>query len=477
MTRALAVVCLIGSVAHAQVPDAGVPDAAPPDASPDASIDASPIDAPAPAPDAPPVPPPADTPTGVPLAPPTAEYTTTSAAWRPGYHFDLHWQLLMLPERVIELVFIPFSLAVSAVEEYRLDNRLADWLSFENGRIKLSPRFKFSLGDGAGAGRWIKRSKMFDQRAELRLGGILRLDADWIVEGEYRHAYLFQGGRALRARAYIEEDKNRRYFGIGGDSELADRRVIESFEQGASAEIDLQGIDRYTYAGTARFGLRRQTLGPGYSSTYEPVGEPGDTVEPPPGFDEASLYAEARITGRYDTRDTFGRPTRGLLIELSSLVRQEITGRDFGAATLGATTRWHLPVLPERRVLVFTAAGVAAVPLHPGGTIPFESYAVIGRANVRGYDRERFRDRYSLLASLEYRFPIYEYLTSKAGLDAFLFVDAATLWGKAAWDPIPPLWSTGGGIRGAHETTLVFETTVGYSPEGFQFTIGVERAQ
>ena len=34
----------------------------------------------------------------------------------------------------------------------------------------------------------------------------------------------------------------------------------------------------------------------------------------------------------------------------------------------------------------------------------------------------------------------------------------------------------GGGIRCAHETTLVFETTIGYSPEGFEFTIGVERA-
>jgi Omp85 superfamily domain len=450
--------------ARAQVPpDAGVE----PDAMPDAAVDAmpdAPVDAPPPV-DNPPLP--------VPVPEPiVTESTTTSATWSPGYHFDLHWQLLMLPERVIELVFIPIALLVGAVEEYRLDKRIAEGLTFVDGRYVISPRFKFSLGDGAGIGMWLARRKLFDQRARLRLGGIIRLDADWQLETEYRHALLIPGGRGLRARAYIENDKNRRYFGLGGDTDLADRRVLRSFEQGGHLEIDLHGIDRYTFSGTAGLGIRRQELSPGTGSTYAPVGGADDAVMPPPGFDDVATYVEGNVTGIYDTRDTFGRPTRGTFAFIRGLVRQDVTGKGLSAMTLDAAVTWHLPVLPDNRVLVISLAGTTAFAL--GSTeIPLESLAVIGRQNVRGYDRDRFVDRHALRATMEYRFPIYEYLNSRAGLDAFVFVDGGTIWGKSAFDPLP-LWSAGGGIRGAHDTTLVFTSTIGYSPEGFELTVGAE---
>jgi Omp85 superfamily domain len=463
----LVVLCAHATLARAQVPPDGGVDAAPPDALPDAAVDAPPAeDAPPPADKAP-----------APLAVPepiTPEHPLTSAEWSPGYHFDLHWRLLMLPERVIELVFLPISLVVGAVEEYRIDKRVIDGLTWATGRNQISPRFKFSLGDGAGIGLWVSRKKLFDERARLRLGGIVRLDADWQLETEYRHALLIPGGRGLRARAYVENDKNRRFYGIGGDSSEDDRRVLRSYEQGAFVEIDLQGIDRYTYAGTAGVGIRRQTLSPGTDSTYMPVGAEGDPVVPPPGFDDGAIYAEANITGRYDTRDTFGRPTRGTLAVLRGLARQEVTGKDLSAVTLDASVHWHLPVLPDNRVLVLSIAGTTAFALRPGSEIPLDSLAVLGRQNVRGYDRDRFLDRHALQATIEYRFPIYEYLTSRAGLDAFVFVDGGTIWGKSAFDAIPPLWSAGGGVRGAHDTTLVFTTTVGYSPEGLQFTVGAE---
>jgi Omp85 superfamily domain len=465
---ALVLFCTHATLARAQVPpDAGV-DAAPPDATTDAPPDSAPPSD---------VPPPVDAPAplAIPIPEPiVAEHPTTSTEWSPGYHFDLHWRLLMLPERVIELVFLPISLVVGAVEEYRIDKRIVDGLTWATGRNQISPRFKFSLGDGAGIGLWVTRKKLFDNRARLRLGGIARLDADWQLETEYRHALLIPGGRGLRTRAYVENDKNRRFFGIGGGSEVADRRVLRSFEQGAFVEIDLQGIDRYTYAGTAGVGLRRQELLPGTSSSYMPVGLAGDTVVPPAGFDDGAIYAEANLTGRYDTRDTFGRPTRGTLATVRGFVRQEVTGKALSGMTLDASVNWHLPVLPDNRVLVLSIAGTTAFALRPGSEIPLDSLAVIGRQNVRGYDRDRFLDRHALQATLEYRFPIYEYLTSRAGLDAFVFVDGGTIWGKSAFDAVPPLWSTGGGIRGAHDTTLVFTTTVGYSPEGFQLTVGAE---
>jgi hypothetical protein len=423
---------------------------------------------PQPEPPEPPGPPPK------PREPPTQLDDTTSVRFDHHHHVDLHWTILMLPERALELAFLPVGLLVGAIDQYRLDRRIGDLLSVENIKVKLSPRFKFSLGDGAGIGLWVKR-EIVDWRASLRAGGIIRLDSDWQTELEYNHALLFPGGRGLRARAFIERDKNQRFYGIGGDSQVTDERVIEVFEQGALAEIDLQGIDHYTTSGIAQLGMRRQRLSTGKSATSTPL-MTGDTVAPPPAFDDIATYVDARLVGRYDTRDTAGRPSRGLTLEGSVLGRADVTGKQLSATTLGASARYFIPLLPDHRVLVLTVAGAAALPLIPGDDKPLDSLATIDRTNVRGYDRERFRDLYAIVASAEYRFPIYEYLASRIGLDAFTFVDAGTIWGNDPFSLKPLRYAIGGGLRGASEPSLYFQTTLGWSPEGFQFNIGVESA-
>lgn len=441
----------------------------------------NPVDAPVPTDDVPPIPvvpqPPPQEPPGPPpkpREPPTQLDATTTVQFDRRHHFDLHWTILMLPERALELAFLPIGLLVGAIDQYRLDKRIGDLLSVENIKVKLSPRFKFSLGDGAGIGLWVKR-ELFDWKASVRAGGIIRLDSDWQTELEYNHALLFPGGRGLRARAYIERDKNQRYYGIGGESLVTDERVIQVFEQGALLEMDLQGIDRYTTSGIAQLGMRRQELTPGVSTTSAPV-MPGDLRAPPPGFNDIATYVDARLVGRYDTRDTAGRPSRGITLEGSVLGRTDVTGKNLSATTVSASARLHIPVLPDHRVLVLTLAGAAALPLIPGDDKPLDSLATVDRTNVRGYDRERFRDLYAIVGSAEYRFPIYEYLASRIGLDAFAFVDAGTIWGNDPFSLSPLRYAFGGGLRGASEPSLFFQTTLGWSPEGLQFNIGVESA-
>ncbi|MBA2543615.1 MAG: BamA/TamA family outer membrane protein [Deltaproteobacteria bacterium] len=422
----------------------------------------------------PPEEPPAPAPPSVPVSKPPAQLdSSTTAMWHPRRHFDLQWQLLMIPERIVSLVGIPFELLLRVFEERRLDRRIAALLTFRG--MTLAPRFKFSFGDGLGAGLWIKRGGLFGRHAKVRFGGLARIDRDWQVEIEYEHQLLFPGGRGLRVRAYVENDKNQRFYGIGGQSLETDRRVLASFDEGALAEVDLQGIDVYKYSGIGQLGLRRQSLSAGTSAGDLPVAV-GDTVTPPPGFDESAAFVDALLVGRYNSTDTVGRPTRGLLLEASVLGRTDVTGKGLSAATFSGRSSIYLPVLPEHRVLVLSLGGSAATSLFPGDEIPLDSLPELGRKNVRGYDRERFRDRYALTASAEYRFPIYEYLASGAGLDAFAFFDAGTVWGTTAFALDPFRYSVGGGVRGAHETKLVFEGTVGWSPEGLQINLGIEKA-
>ncbi len=424
---------------------------------------------PQPPPEPPPPPPPK------PRTPPTQLDASTAVTWEESYHFDAHWRVLMLPAYALELAFTPIGLLVKAFDKYRLHQRIGDLLSVENLGVKISPRFKFSLGDGAGAGVWVKRTKLFDWRSTLRVGGIIRLDRDWQLETEYNHALLLPGGRGLRARAYIERDKNQRYFGIGSATTYDDKRVLQTYEQGGLIELDLQGVDHYTTSGIAQVGVRRQRLTAGVDPTYPPVSF-DDTVMPPPGFNDTATYLDAQLVGRYDTRDIGGRPTRGILLEGTALGRRSVTGPTLSATTVSGTARVYVPVLPDHRVIVLTVAGAAALPLFPGDDKPLDSLVVIGRTNVRGYDRDRFRDLYAIVASAEYRFPIYEYLASHVGLDAFTFVDAGTIWGTEKFDINPLRYSIGGGIRGASEVKMFLETTFAWSPEGVQFNIGLEKA-
>lgn len=399
----------------------------------------------------------------------------TSAAWRKPYRFELLWRVLMFPERALELATLPLKLLVSLAQGDRLERQVIDLLKLHDGRINLSPQFNFSSTDGVAVGGTIQRSKLFSRRAAISLGGVVWYNRDWFEQLAYDHSLLLPGGRGLRAAVFAEHDKNQPFYGVGGDTLESNRRVMKADEQGLQIETDLQGIDRYTFSGIAQVAMRRQTLAPGSDGDIMAVGTSGDPVAPPVGFGRAALYVDAKVAGRWDTRDTIARPTRGEVIDLGALLRSDVTGKHLSAAVLSGNAQLYLPVLPDGRVLILSAGGTAALPLIPGDNIPLDSLALIDRTNVRGYNRERFRDRYAIHASAEYRFPIYEYLTSRAGLDAFAFLDLGTAFGKADFSLDPLRYSVGGGLRAAHEVTLVFQGTIAWSPEGPQIALGIER--
>ncbi len=397
----------------------------------------------------------------------------TAAGWIQTRGIGLHWQLLMLPQRALELATLPIGMFIGLVESRRLERRVKRLLNVYDGKIKFSPRAKFAFGDGLGGGLKVTRAHLFDQRADLSLGGLYRLNGDWEAELAYQHKLLLPQGRGLRTAVHVEKDQNQRFYGFGNGTNKEDRRVLGSDDQSATVEIDLQGVDRFTYSGTAALGVLRQTLSPGVDLGEIPVSDMDATV--PPGFGQSAVYVDLYVVGRYDTRDTLGRPTAGLLIETGALARTDVTGKGLSGMRFNAQAQLHLPVLAPKRVVVLSLAGIAATPLIPGDEIPLDSLAVLGRSTLRGYDRERFRDRYAIHGTVEYRYPIYEYLATSVGLDAFMFVDAGTVFGesKLALDPLR--YSVGTGLRGAHETKLLFRATVGWSPEGLQIQFGAEK--
>jgi hypothetical protein len=392
----------------------------------------------------------------------------TTETFHPETKLDLHWQLLTLPEQVIELAFVPVGLVVGVVERHRLDKRVASILKF--GRIKLSPRLKVSFGDGLGLGAKVKYDQEIDLRTRASLGFIYRIDADFLVDGELAQPIGSIDDREIRLAAEIERDQNERFYGSEGE-----RRVLANNHQRVVAGIDLQPSDWYDYAGLLELGVMRQMLAPGVDAAEIPLGDPMDSVAPPPGFNTSAVYGTASLVGSYDTRDTFGRPSRGLFARLRVLGLLDLRDSNLAGTKLKASASWFLPVMPEARVIVLSAGASAALPLYRGATIPLPAASELGREqHLRGYDRVRFRDRYAAWGSVEYRFPIYEYLNTDVGLDTFVFLDGATAFGDAALSRETLYYSAGGGLRIAHETTLISQLTFGWSPEGVEIFIGGE---
>jgi outer membrane protein assembly factor BamA len=107
--------------------------------------------------------------------------------------------------------------------------------------------------------------------------------------------------------------------------------------------------------------------------------------------------------------------------------------------------------------------------------IPFIDLPRLGGPTLlRGYARDRFRDRVALLASLEYRYPIWRQVSG------FLFADAGRVLpdlseaGRAALAPQLLRPSGGAGLEVFQVDSVLVRGQVAGSPEGvfFQFSLG-----
>jgi hypothetical protein len=395
----------------------------------------------------------------------------TTPVFRKDRPFDYHWRALALPERLVELAFTPFAIIVENIEKKRIDRRVVDFLTSEDERIRVVPRFKLSFGDGLGLGAKLDLRGLSGDRARFDIGALARLDGDWEADVKYQIRIARVDGRILRARVYVEVDDNAPYFGVPGTQE-ATRRALSVSDGGATVGFDLRALGDEYLTGHVELGALGQRLASGSDPTHPPVVADGDVVVAPPGFGSTSSYGIARVSGHYDTRDVEGRPTVGTLVKAGVESWLEVGGQ-LGGVRAMSTLEWYIPVLPEGRVLMLAAGGAHAIGFRGNDSIPLALFPTLGRTTYqRGYERDRFRDRTALWSSVEYRFPIWEYLTRRIGLDAKLFVDVGTTWGLA---DARVRGSYGGGIRAGGENLLVFDLSFGVSSEGYELSLSAER--
>jgi hypothetical protein len=169
-----------------------------------------------------------------------------------------------------------------------------------------------------------------------------------------------------------------------------------------------------------------------------------------------------------------GAPSTGSRMSVfAGVARDAGGGMNVAYTRYGANALRYFDLFNGDRVLVLRGRleGVAG----DAAAIPFTDLPRLGGPTLlRGYIRDRFRDRVSMLASVEYRYPIWRQMAG------FLFVDAGRVLpelsdaGRALWQPRQLRASVGGGLEFLNSDRFAIRGQVAGSSEGVFFQLALE---
>lgn len=187
-----------------------------------------------------------------------------------------------------------------------------------------------------------------------------------------------------------------------------------------------------------------------------------------PGLDRKVEMMNLMFTLKMDSRDRPGNPTRGCEASLYGGIYNQIDGDEFGFTKYGLDFSKYIHLFYER-VLVLRIAG-ESTDSFDDGSIPFCYLSELGRKEtIRGFRRGRFRDRDMILASAEYRYPVWKNW-NEYGSDFILFADAGQvspdLINRAAMNKFAA--GLGFGFRFWNQKGLMGKIEAGKSDDGWR---------
>ena len=377
--------------------------------------------------------------------------------------------LLVLPERLLEAMFLPVGALLVVSERHQIPKRVGDFLQNDAETIVVSPKLKFSTGQGLGLGAALKLQSRLASEAQLRFSGLIELDGDFEfgVRTERRVARL--DGRRISLSVDYEKERGNDYFGIGDDTLLEDRRELGIDDIRALLTTEINSRASETFYGTGHIGFLRQRLYPGQGSAM-PLEEMG-MVAVPQSFGLTRNYAAAGLETRYDTRDTEGRTSTGVLLAASGKFTLDVGDVNVNAVTATASGALFLPIAGRSRTLVLSMGiGVAESVTGDPEEIPLDALVVLGRNNhLSGYRKSRFRATRTVWGHGEYRYPIWYLSSHPIVLTSRLFVDIGREgdnFDDLIETPVRSSFGTGFVVELYHST--VTGAQIAFSPEGFE---------
>ena len=336
-------------------------------------------------------------------------------------------RLVLTPPRLLlKLVFWPVQHGLRAIERHAVIERVEDVLYNDARTAGVLPNFLFISSQGPSVGFSVFHKDLAGHDESLSF--------DARFGGRYVQAYElgFSGDRVLGSPVWIE---NAVRFEV--EPRLLFQGYGDAPEQAAGTGLDPRAAAIETrFRQTRVLNLLRLGIALGHPGRLVKLGATGilnyrnfnssvDEGDPSieevydtarlAGFDEGVRTGEINGNVVIDTRDNPGATGSGVYLDLFGGGVPRSGPYHYGHYGAELTTYWNL--YRSTRVLVLRAVHEAV--LGDEAEIPFSDLPRLGGPNrLRGYALDRFRDKTTAVASLEYHYPIHEVVAGSLFLDA-----------------------------------------------------------
>lgn len=387
-------------------------------------------------------------------------------------------RVLEAPEYVLDAIAWPLQRAVNWAERTDLPERITDALYFNEERTAgWLPNVSFGGEIESGVGFKLFHHSLYGAGEEIDLSTLFSaVDADERQIGVRFFDPAVRGTPVtLLADVFYSDDQDDEFFvrTAPDDSVLIGRDVSEDDEvEVALRTVHVRLRSAWQLQPSTEIGLGFEPI---FGETG--VGE-GETRAIPAGlegFDDSIVLVGGGPYFEWDARNSPVRPHWGWYARISTGLWSAVDGEtadddDFRYARYQIDLRRYQPTFRHDPSIVLRAFLDRVETVD--GAVPFWELPALDEDNsLRGFERNRFRDRGALLFNVEYRYPIWE------TWDAFLFLDEGQVFAEYSDIEADAFeWSAGGGVQFLTASSFLFQIRVATSDEDTRFKIDLTRA-
>lgn len=336
--------------------------------------------------------------------------------------------VLALPRLGMRLVLWPVGKTLDLVDRYALAERVKDVLYNDARTAGVVPKLSVDSFFGASVGVKVFHEDLAGHgeygSIEARFGGLY----DSVTQLDFR-ADRFGGSRLwLQSLTRYDSQPGLLFQGVG----MADTATPSPRADPREASVATRFHEHRLLAllrGGHTWGGPGQRLQLGATGIYnvrdfgpktagdEPSIEAVYDTSRIVGFDERLPIVETDLNFVADTRDVEGSTSSGSYVELFGGRARGAGAGDYEFWHYGAEAVAYFNLYKHNRVLIVRAALEAVDGQEQ--RIPFSELARLGGPRrLRGYPLDRFRDEKALLTTLEYHYPIHQFIGGAVYADA-----------------------------------------------------------
>jgi outer membrane protein assembly factor BamA len=279
------------------------------------------------------------------------------------------------------------------------------------------------------------------------------------METELRFPHLARGYLDMAVRGRRLDANSMDYYGPGPESQKTGRTNYRREENAVDVSLAFRPARRYLDIG-GDFSYLWLNVGPGQRSGVG-SSEKQNLPDMAPGMDRQTHYLRLGAVVEVDARDRPKDPHRGTHVLVKFHQYMDRKQDRYSFRQIDSSIEQYLPFFNEKRVIALRVCSVFSVP-GAGSEVPFYLQPTLGGASdLRGYRRNRFYDKHSLLFNAEYRWEIFTLM------DAAVFGDAGKVFHRIGDFDLKNIESdVGFGLRFKTRRAVVLRIDTAFSHEG-----------